>query len=134
MTTKELTAAQHAKHAMQIVRNTVIVRKLAAELAAAEKHLQEIENRARAAGFHAGVTTYKGTTYSIATAEKQSYSLSAEDSELVAFAKAHGLKTTPPRPESCSSSTIRAAALKGIDVTSVADVITTEVYAVSVHA
>jgi NaMN:DMB phosphoribosyltransferase len=133
MTTKELTTAQHAKHAMQIVRNTVIVRELAAELAAAEKHLQEIEERARAAGFFAGVTTYKGTTYSVATAEKTSYSLSADDADLVQFAKAHGLKTTPPRPESCSSATIRAAALKGIDVSAVADITTTEVYAVSVH-
>jgi len=128
-----LTATQHAKHALQIVRSTVIVRELASELAAAEKHLQEIEDRARAAGFYAGVTTYKGTTYSIATTEKQSYSLTAEDSELVQFAKAHGLKTTPPKPESCSSATIRAAALRGIDVTSVCDVTTNEVYAVSVH-
>ena len=131
--TTALTATQHAKHALQIVRNTVIVRELAAELAAAEKHLQEIENRARAAGFHSGVTTYKGTTYSIATAEKQSYSLTAEDADLVKFAKAHGLKTTAPKPESCSSATIRAAALKGIDVSQVADITTTEVYAVSVH-
>jgi len=128
-----LTATQHAKHALAIARNTVIVRELASELAAAEKHLQEIENRARAAGFHAGVTTYKGTTYSVATAEKTSYSISADDAELVAFAKAHGLKTTPPKPESCSSATIRAAAFRGIDVSAVADITTTEVYAVSVH-
>jgi hypothetical protein len=133
MTTKELTTAQHAKHALAIARNTVIVRELASELAAAEKHLQEIETRARAAGFFAGVTTYKGSTYSIATAEKQSYSLTAEDSELVQFARRHGLKTSAPKPESCSSSTIRAAALRGIDVTSVCDVTTNEVYAVSVH-
>jgi hypothetical protein len=131
--TTALTAAQHAKHALQIARNTVIVRELAAELAAAEKHLQEIESRARAAGFFAGVTTYKGTTYSIATAEKQSYSLTAEDSSLVEFARKHGLKTTAPKPESCSSATIRAAALRGIDVSAVCDIITNEVYAVSVH-
>ena len=128
-----LTPAQHSKHALQIARNTVLVRELAAELAAAEKHLQEIENRARAAGFYAGTTTYKGTTYSINTTTTQKFSLTAEDAELVAFAKAHGLKTSAPKPESCSSSTIRAAALRGIDVSSVCDVTTTEVYAVSVH-
>ena len=128
-----LTATQHAKHALQIARNTVIVRELAAELAAAEKHLQEIEDRARAAGFFAGVTTYKGTTYSIATTEKQSFSISADDAALVQFARAHGLKTTAPKPESCSSSTIRAAALRGIDVSQVCDITTNEVYAVSVH-
>ena len=131
--TTSLTAAQHQKHALAIVRNTVLVRELAAELAAAEKHLQEIENRARAAGFYAGVSVYKGTTYSINTTQTQKFSLTADDAALVQFARAHGLKISAPKPESCSSSTIRAAALRGIDVSSVCDVSTQEVYAVSVH-
>jgi len=127
------TATVTRKHAKAIVAATLTVRELASALAVAESHLREVETEARAAGFRAGVTTYKGIPYSVVTAEKTSYSISADDAELVAFAKAHGLKTTAPKPESCSSSTIRAAALRGIDVTSVCDVTTQEVYAVPVH-
>jgi hypothetical protein len=128
-----LTAAQHQKHARAIVRHTIAVRELATQLAEAEAAQRAAEETARAAGFHSGVVEYKGTSYSIATTSTQKFSLSADDAELVKFARAHGLKTTAPRPESCSSSTIRAAALRGIDVSQVCDVITNEVYAVSVH-
>ena len=131
--TTALTATQHQKHARAIVRHTIAVRELATQLAAAEAAQQAAEETARAAGFYAGVVEYKGNTYSINTAQTQKFSISADDAELVQFARAHGLKTTAPRPESCSSSTIRAAALRGIDVSQVADVTTTEVYAVTVH-
>ena len=127
------TASVTRKHARAIVAAAITVRELASALAVAESHQREVEAEARAAGFQGGEILYKGEQYSIATATTQKFSVTAEDAELVAFAKAHGLKTTPPRPESCSSSTIRAAALRGIDVSQVCDVITTEVYAVSVH-
>ncbi|MEY4187596.1 MAG: hypothetical protein RIT02_2630 [Planctomycetota bacterium] len=128
-----LTAAQHQKHARAIVKHTIAVRELATQLAEAEAAQQAAEETARAAGFHSGVVEYKGTSYSIATTSTQKFSLSADDADLVKFARAHGLKTTAPKPESCSSATIRAAALKGIDVSQVADITTQEVYAVSVH-
>jgi len=131
--TTALTAAQHQKHARAIVKHTIAVRELATQLAEAEAAQQAAEETARAAGFHSGVVEYKGTSYSIATTSTQKFSLSADDAELVQFARAHGLKTTAPKPESCSSATIRAAALKGIDVSQVCDITTTEVYAVSVH-
>ena len=127
------TASVTRKHARAIVAAAITVRDLASALAVAEAHQREVEAEARAAGFNSAVIEYKGEGYTIATAQKQSFSISADDAALVEFARRHGLKTTPPKPESCSSATIRAAALKGIDVTSVCDVTTTEVYAVTVH-
>ena len=119
--------------ARAIVRGTLAVRELAAALEAAERELQEIEAEAREAGFVGCDIMYKGTIYVITTSRTQKFSITAEDAALVEFARAHGLKTTAPKPESCSSATIRAAALKGIDVSQVCDITTTEVYAVSVH-
>jgi len=127
------TASVTRKHARAIVAAAITVRDLASALAAAEMHQREVETEARASGFQGGEILYKGETYTIATTTTQKFSLTAEDSSLVEFARKHGLKTTAPKPESCSSATIRAAALRGIDVTSVCDVITTDIYAVSVH-
>ena len=127
------TATVNRTQARSLVRATLAVRELLTALEAAERELQEIEKEARAAGLVGCEILFKGKTYSITTAENKRFSLSADDAALVKFARAHGLKTTAPKPESCSSSTIRAAALKGIDVTSVCDVITNEVYAVTVH-
>jgi hypothetical protein len=128
-----MTTTVNKTTARAIVRATLAVRELAAALEAAERELQEIEAEARAAGFIGCDCMLKGTLYVITTSRTQKFSISADDSALVEFAKRHGLKTTPPKPESCSSATIRAAALRGIDVSSVCDVTTNEVYAVSVH-
>jgi predicted alpha/beta hydrolase len=127
------TATVTRKHARAIVAAAITVRELASALAVAEAHQREVEAEARAAGFDSAVIEYKGEGYTIATTTTQKFSITADDAALVEFARKHGLKTTAPKPESCSSSTIRAAALKGIDVSSVADVTTNEVYAVTVH-
>lgn len=51
---------------------------------------------------------------------------SIEDRELVEFALAHALKTQPARPETVAAATISAAHRRGIDVSAVADVSTTQ--------
>lgn len=63
------------------------------------------------------LATDRGT---IVRAEKRSFETTAEPEQLVQFAQKHGLSTTEPRPASVAPATIRAAALRGIDVSSVA--------------
>lgn len=63
------------------------------------------------------LATDRGT---IVRSEKRSFETTAEPAELVQFAQKHGLSTTEPKPASVAPATIRAAALRGIDVSSVA--------------
>jgi len=74
------------------------------------------------------LTTDRGT---ICRAVKRSFELTAEPSELVEFAQKHGLSTTEPRPASVAPATIRAAALRGVDVSSVAAETVSHVYSLN---
>lgn len=67
----------------------------------------------------------------IKQAVKTSYSLTAEPAALVEFAKQHGLNTTEPKPASVAPATIRAAALRGVDVSSVAAETVSHVYSLN---
>ena len=69
--------------------------------------------------------TDRGT---IVRAEKRSFELTAEPAELVEFASRHGLSITEPKPASVAPATIRAAALRGVDVSSVAAETVSHVY------
>lgn len=64
----------------------------------------------------------------ITRAEKRSFETTAEPEQLVQFAQKHGLSTTAPKPASVAPATIRAAALRGVDVSSVATVTISHVY------
>jgi len=67
----------------------------------------------------------------ICRAEKRSFELTAQPAELVQFAMKHGLSTTAPKPASVAPATIRAAALRGIDVSSVADETVSHVFSLN---
>lgn len=71
------------------------------------------------------LATDRGT---IARSEKRSFETTAEPEQLVQFAMKHGLSTTAPKPASVAPATIRAAALRGVDVSSVASVTVSHVY------
>ena len=103
---------------------------IVATLKAAEKELSSITELMGAAWPEDSdqVKTPRGT---ICRAEKTSLSITATDSELVDFARAHGLKTTAPKPESVASATLRAAAGRGIDVSSVCTVDVSPVFSVN---
>lgn len=68
---------------------------------------------------------------SFAIGESVKVSATASDAELTDFARANGLKVTPPKPETLASATLRAAALKGLDVSAVAEVTRTPVIVLS---
>jgi hypothetical protein len=68
---------------------------------------------------------------SFAIGESVKVSATASDAELTDFARANGLKVTPPKPETLASATLRAAALKGLDVSEVAEVTRTPVIVLS---
>ena len=74
------------------------------------------------------IPTDRGT---ICRAIKRSFELTAEPSELVEFAQKHGLSTTEPKPASVAPATIRAAALRGVDVSSVAAETVSHVYSLN---
>lgn len=74
------------------------------------------------------VVTPSGT---IRRAVKSSFTLTAEPAALVEFARQHGLTTTPPKPETVAPATIRAAALRGIDVADVAEETASFVYSLN---
>lgn len=74
------------------------------------------------------IPTDRGT---ICRAEKRSFELTAEPEQLIAFARVHGLNTTEPRPASVAPATIRAAALRGVDVSSVAAETVSHVYSLN---
>lgn len=78
-----------------------------------------------------GAAEYVTALGTIVRAEKRSFELTAEPSELVEFAMKHGLSTTEPRPASVAPATIRAAALRGVDVSSVASETVSHVYSLN---
>lgn len=74
------------------------------------------------------IATDRGT---ITRAEKRSFETTAEAPELVQFAMKHGLSITAPKPASVAPATIRAAALRGVDVSAVASVTVSHVYSLN---
>lgn len=74
------------------------------------------------------LATDRGT---IVRSEKRSFETTAEPKQLVEFAMKHGLSTTEPKPASVAPATIRAAALRGIDVSSVAAETVSHVYSLN---
>lgn len=100
-----------------------------AELKRAQNALAEHWPAADSATDGAGyLATDRGT---ICRAVKRSFELTAEPAELVEFAMKHGLSITEPRPASVAPATIRAAALRGIDVSSVAAETVSHVYSLN---
>ena len=106
------------------------VAELSASLKAAERELASIQELMQAS-WPTDTDQVKTARGVITRAEKTSFSITASDSELVAFAAAHGLKTTSPKPESVASATLRAAAGRGIDVSAVCSVETSPVFSVN---
>jgi len=105
------------------------VRAARAALDAAERALTTAEPGALEILQAKGAQVVDGRSFSIGEAVK--VSATATDSELADFARANGLKVSPPKPETLASATLRAAALKGLDVSAVADVIRTPIIVLS---
>ena len=99
-------------------------------LKAAERELASI-SELMAAAWPTDCDEVKTPRGTIRRAILASYKITAEDSQLVDFARAHGLKTTSPKPESVASATLRAAASRGIDVSAVCSVETSPVFSVN---
>lgn len=76
-----------------------------------------------------GAQVVDGRSYAIGEAVK--VSATADDAALAQFARDNGLKVSPPKPETLASATLRSAALKGLDVSAVADVIRTPIIVLS---
>lgn len=91
----------------------------AAELRQREADLRKAQD-ALAKHWPADAQTLATDRGTITRAEKRSFETTAEPKQLVEFAMKHGLSTTEPKPASVAPATIRAAALRGIDVSSVA--------------
>lgn len=102
----------------------------AAELRQRESDLKRAQN-ALAEHWPGDAQTLATDRGTICRAEKRSFELTAEPAELIQFASRHGLSTTEPRPASVAPATIRAAALRGIDVSSVAAETVSHVYSLN---
>lgn len=72
-----------------------------------------------------GPQVVDGRSFSVGETIK--VSATADDSALADFARANGLKVSPPKPETLASATLRSAALKGVDVSAVAEVTRTPI-------
>lgn len=107
------------------------------ELAAAAQALREAESALKLAQeqlethWAPGAAEWVTALGTIVRAEKRSFELTAEPAELLQFASRHGLSTTAPKPASVAPATIRAAALRGVDVSSVAAVTVSHVYSLN---
>ena len=127
-----MAATKTVTFARRLVALNAAVLAAQAALDAAIAEQQAVEQEALSSGFTGGTAVIDGVRYVVGVGEKLSVSATALDSDLAAFARAHGLKVTPAKPETCSSAALRSAALKGLDVTPVADVTRTAVITVSV--
>ena len=132
MTTTTPTTTDKA-HARAIVRATLATRQAQQELDKAQQELTAAETAARADGFTAAVITYRGASYSVNTGTTFSLKTIGTPEQLAEFARSNGLKVQAPSPETCSSSTLRAAYARGLDVSAVATITQTAVYTVGTH-
>lgn len=130
MTATKTTATRRSAEFLEFVDAYKNVAELSASLKAAERELASIQELMQAS-WPEGTDEVKTARGIITRAEKTSYSVTASDSELVEFARMHGLKTTSPKPESVASATLRAAAGRGIDVSAVCSVETSPVFSVN---
>lgn len=115
----EVFAIAYQRHAMA-----------AAELKQRESDLKRAQD-ALAKHWPADAQTLATDRGTICRAEKRSFETTAEPKQLVEFAQKHGLSTTEPRPASVAPATIRAAALRGIDVSSVASETVSHVFSLN---
>ena len=76
-----------------------------------------------------GPQVVDGRSFAIGEAVK--VSATADDATLADFARQNGLKVSPPKPETLASATLRSAALKGLDVSEVAEVTRTPIVVLS---
>ena len=76
-----------------------------------------------------GAQVVDGRSFAIGQTVK--VSATATDAALAQFARDNGLNVTPPKPETLASATVRAAALKGLDVSAVAEVTRTPIIVLS---
>jgi len=104
--------------------------KAAQALRAAEQVLKTAQQQL-AEHWTPGAAEYVTALGTICRAEKRSFELTAEPEQLVEFAQRHGLNTTEPKPASVAPATIRAAALRGVDVSSVAAETVSHVYSLN---
>lgn len=102
----------------------------AAELRQRENDLKKAQT-ALEANWPADAQTLATDRGTIVRAEKRSFETTAEPEQLVEFALKHGLSTTAPKPASVAPATIRAAALRGIDVSSVASETVSHVFSLN---
>lgn len=105
------------------------VRAARAALDAAERALTTAEPGALEILQNKGTQVVDGRSFSIGESVK--VSATADDSTLAQFARANGLNVTPPKPETLASATLRAACLKGLDVSAVAEVTRTPIIVLS---
>ncbi len=91
-----------------------------AALDSAERAMKTAEPAALRILAEKGPQILQGRTYSLG--ESVSLSASATDAELAEFARKNGLKVSPPKPESCATATLKSAATKGLDVSSVCSI------------
>lgn len=105
------------------------VRTARAALDSAERALTTAEPAALEILQAKGAQVVDGRSFAIGESVK--VSATADDSTLADFARANGLKVSPPKPETLASSTLRSAALKGLDVSAVAEVIRTPIVVLS---
>lgn len=107
------------------------------EHAAAAQALREAESALKLAQeqlepyWTPGAAEWVTALGTITRAEKRSVETTAEPDQLVQFATKHGLSLSPPKPASVAPATIRAAALRGIDVSAVATCSVAHVYALN---
>jgi len=116
MTTKTPTPRLNANDKSELLRFASLadaLREARAALDSAERSLKTAEPAALRVLHEKGPQILHGRTYSIG--ESVSLSTTGTDAELAEFARANGLKVSPPKPESCATATIRSAALKGLD-------------------
>ena len=101
------------------------VRAARAALDAAERELTTAEPAALEILQNKGPQVVDGRSFSIG--ETLKVSATADDAALAEFARQNGLKVSPPKPETLASATLRSAALKGVDVSAVAEVTRTPI-------
>ncbi len=108
----------------QFVRLSDRLSKLAAEIKAAEAELQQMEAMALRHIPSDGsllVLEVDGSQRSVKIADKISVKQTASDSDAVAFAQLHNLKTSTRSSEILAPATLLSAAKKGVDVSAIAE-------------
>jgi hypothetical protein len=115
---------------VEFVRISDRLAKLAADTKKAEAELKAMERLAMARVPSDGsllVVEVDGATRTVKCGDKVSYTQTASDADAVAFAQLHGLNVSVRSPEILAPATLRSAALKGLDVSDIAQKTTSPV-------